>query len=140
MSDLQCFHGLPAATCQDDMCQAANARVDRLERKIARYENVLEGIAACGSIQWCEEHMQNDHFVSLDHKDEMALAEAVLEAHRVLGHDGLVYAHSILCPAYLSPSMEDEGVKPGVCNCHKAKDVRCDECENRPCICHLMKD
>lgn len=49
-----------------------------------RYRAALEFIAGCNTPEWCREHMKDDHFCALDHKDEVVLAEAVLRAHEAL--------------------------------------------------------
>lgn len=49
-----------------------------------RYKKALEGITEGFTIEWCESHAANDYCVTMDHKDEMALAEAILIGHHAL--------------------------------------------------------
>ena len=68
----------------DDKGDLVAAHIADLNDTIDRYRKALEEIAATGGRDWCEKLMEDDHFVSIDHKDEVSLGEAILTAHDAL--------------------------------------------------------
>lgn len=83
MSDLQCFHGMPAAQCQHERCADANNRIDSLEDelrdKIAMA--ALTGLLAYPGQEGRGSHHSNSTS-TLTARDAYAYADEMMKARR----------------------------------------------------------